>query len=186
MYYSWEIVDIIRDVYHLWKSQILLWCVISIADFDVYHILKSQILLWCVISIADFVVQETLVTLYAKNHDHYSDVIMGAMASQIISLTIIYSTVYSGADQRKHKSSTSLAFVRGIHRWPVNSPHKGPPTRKMFPFDDVIMMILWQEHVFPVTDPLWGEPKLTGRFSSQNAYNQTAGDLRCHAHVTSL
>ena len=42
-------------------------------------------------------------------------------------------------DQRKHLSSTSLAFVRGIHQWPVNSPHKWPVTRKMFPFDDVIM-----------------------------------------------
>ena len=42
------------------------------------------------------------------------------------------STVYSGADQRKHQSSASLAFVRGIHRWPVNSPHKGPVTRKYF------------------------------------------------------
>ena len=47
--------------------------------------------------------------------------------------------VYSGADQRKHQSSASLAFVLGIHRWPVNSPHKWPVTRKMFPFDDVIM-----------------------------------------------
>ena len=70
---------------------------------------------------------------------HYSDVIMGAMASQISSLTIVYSTVDSGTAQRKHQSSASLAFVRGIHRWPVNSPHKGPVTRKMFPFDDVIM-----------------------------------------------
>ena len=43
-----------------------------------------------------------------------------------------------GADQRKHESSASLAFVLGIHRWPVDSPHKGPVTRKMFPFDDVI------------------------------------------------
>ena len=50
-----------------------------------------------------------------------------------------YLTVYTGADQRKHQSSASLAFVRGIHRWPVNSPHKGPVTRKTFPFDDVIM-----------------------------------------------
>ena len=44
-----------------------------------------------------------------------------------------------GADQRKHQSSASLAFVWGIHRWPVNSSHKGPVTRKMVPFDDVIM-----------------------------------------------
>ena len=65
---------------------------------------------------------------------------MGTMASQITSLTIVYSTVYSGADQRKHQSSASLAFVRGIHRGPVNSPPKWPVTRKMFPFDDVIML----------------------------------------------
>ena len=72
---------------------------------------------------------------------HYNDVIMGAIASQITSLTIVYSTIYSGTDQGKHQSSASLAFVRGIHRWPVvNSPHKWPVTRKMFPFDDVIMV----------------------------------------------
>ena len=72
-------------------------------------------------------------------HWHYSNVIMGTMASQITSLTIVYSTVYSGADQRKHQSSASLAFVRGIRRWPVNSSHKWPVTRKMLSFDDVIM-----------------------------------------------
>ena len=66
---------------------------------------------------------------------------MGAVASQITSLTIVFSTVYSDADQRKHQSSASLAFVRGIHRGPVNSPHKWPVTRKMFPFDDVIMAL---------------------------------------------
>ena len=71
---------------------------------------------------------------------HYSDVIMGEMASQVTSLTIVYSIVYSGVDQRKHQSSASLAFVRGIHRWPVNPPHKGPVTRNMLPFDDVIMV----------------------------------------------
>ena len=64
---------------------------------------------------------------------------MGAIASQITSLTIVYSTVYSDADQRKHQSSVSLAFVRRIHRGPVNFPHKGLVTRKMFLFDDVIM-----------------------------------------------
>ena len=59
------------------------------------------------------------------------------MASQITSLTIVYPTVYSGADRRT-QSSASLTFVRGIHRWPVISPHKGPVTRKWLPFDDVI------------------------------------------------
>ena len=63
---------------------------------------------------------------------------MGAMASQITSLPIVYSTVYSGADQRKFQSSASLAFLRVIHRWPVNSPHKWQVTREIFPFDDVI------------------------------------------------
>ena len=67
---------------------------------------------------------------------------MSASVSQITSLTIVYSSVYSAADQRKHQSSASLAFVLGIHRWPVNSPHKWPVTRKMFPFDDVIMYFL--------------------------------------------
>ena len=52
---------------------------------------------------------------------HYSDVIMDAMASHITSLAVVYSTVYTGVDQRKYQSSASLAFVRGIHRWPVNS-----------------------------------------------------------------
>ena len=75
---------------------------------------------------------------------HYNDVIMSAMASQVTNLTIVYSTVYSGADQRKQQSSVSLAFARGIHRWPVNSPHKGPVTRKMFPFDDIIMKSLYR------------------------------------------
>ena len=71
---------------------------------------------------------------------HYNVVIMGAMASQITSLTMVYTAVYSGANQRKHQTSVSLAFVRGIHRGPVNSPHKWPVTRKMFPFDDIIMI----------------------------------------------
>ena len=63
---------------------------------------------------------------------------MSTMSSQITSLTIDYSTVSSGADQGKHQSSASPAFVRRIHRWPVNSPHKGPVIRKIFPFDDVM------------------------------------------------
>ena len=70
---------------------------------------------------------------------HYCDIIMSAMASQITSPAIVYSTSYSVADQRKPESSASLAFVRRIHRWLVNSPHRGTVTRKMFPFDDVIM-----------------------------------------------
>ena len=70
---------------------------------------------------------------------HYVDVIMGVMAFQITSLTIVYSTVYSDADQRKHQSSASLAFFVGNSPH-VDSLHKWPVTRKMFPFDDVIML----------------------------------------------
>ena len=62
---------------------------------------------------------------------HYNDVIMGTMASQITSLMIVYSTVYSGSDQIKYQSAALLAFARGIHRWPVNSPHKESVTWKM-------------------------------------------------------
>ena len=72
---------------------------------------------------------------------HWDDVTMGAMAFQITSLTIVYSTVYSDTDQRKHQSSASLAFVWGIHQWPMNSSHKWTVTRKMFPFHDVIMYV---------------------------------------------
>ena len=76
----------------------------------------------------------------AVTRSHYNDVIISTMAYHITSLTIVYSIVYSDADQRKHQSFASLASVWGIHRWPVNSPHKGPVTRKMFPFFyDVIM-----------------------------------------------
>ena len=98
-----------------------------------------------------------------ETRHHYDDVIMDAIASQITSLTIIYSTVYSDADQSKHQSSASLAFVRGIHRWPVNSPHKGPVTRKMFPFEDVIMIALYDSSTRK------GSPK----FMSTENYNST-------------
>ena len=70
---------------------------------------------------------------------HYCDVIMNVMSSQITSLAIVYSTVYSDVDQRKHQSSASLTFVQGIHRWPVNSPHKWPVTRKN-------VSIWWRHH----------------------------------------
>ena len=74
---------------------------------------------------------------------HYDDVIMTMPASQITSLTVVYSIVYSCVNQRKHQSSASLGFVWEIHRGPVNSPHKWPVTRKMFPFDDVIMYMFY-------------------------------------------
>ena len=109
---------------------------------------------------------------------------MSAIASQLTSLTIVYSIVYSDAVQRNHQSSASLAFVWGIHRGSVNSPHKGPVTRKMFPFDDVIMAavllvnhtcefmwtraikiyhFLWEGHFLGAIESIWcriSPPKL--------------------------
>ena len=92
------------------------------------------------------------------NHESLSATLMGMVASQITSLTIVYSTVYSEADQRKHQSSASLAFVRGIHRGPVDSPHKWPVKGKMFPFDIIIMgWIGW-----------WGSLLANGRLLQTN------------------
>ena len=91
---------------------------------------------------------------YGEMINHYDDVTMSRIASLITSLTIVYSTVYSGADQRKHQSPASLAFVRGIHRGPVNSPHKWPVTRKLFPFDDVIMHVaeMYMSHLSIISE----------------------------------
>ena len=70
---------------------------------------------------------------------HNIDVIMGAMTSQFTGVSIVFPVVCSGADQRKHQRSASLAFVWGIQRWRLVSRHKGPVMRKMFPFNDIIM-----------------------------------------------
>ena len=94
---------------------------------------------WTCSAASDDKHQSGYIAIFNEVGNHYNDGIMGAMVSQITSLLIVYSIVYSGTDQRKYQSSTSLTFVRGIHRWPVNSPHKWPLTRKMFPFDNVIM-----------------------------------------------
>ena len=101
---------------------------------------------------------------------------MGVMVSQITSLTIVYSTVYWGADQRKHQSSASLAFVPGMHRGPVKSPHKGPVTPKMFPFDDVIMFAsadTWYDGNadLPMTFTQWGRDK-NGRHFAEGFFKR--------------
>ena len=71
----------------------------------------------CVLTCGDEITYSFML-LISRHHWslHYDDVIMSVIASQITSLTIVYSTVYSDSDQRKHQSSTSLAFVWGIHR----------------------------------------------------------------------
>ena len=80
----------------------------------------------------DYVRYGSLFSMNVTSAEHYSDVMMGAMASRITSFTIVYSAVYSSADERQHQSFASLAFVSGLHRWPVNSAHKWPVTRKCF------------------------------------------------------
>ena len=70
---------------------------------------------------------------------HYCDVIMGAVASQTTSHTIVYSTVYSDSDQRKHFAKHR---VTGLCVGNSPGPHKRPVTRKIFSFDDVIMFII--------------------------------------------
>ena len=85
---------------------------------------------------------------------HYSDVIMGAMASQITSFTIVYSIVYSGADQRNIKASRHWPLCGQFTGDRRNPPHEWPVTRKMFPLDDVIMdafMLLFLFQYTPLT-----------------------------------
>ena len=98
--------------------------------------------------------------------EHYGDVIMTMLAFQITSLTVVYSIVYWGVNQRKHQSSASLAFVREIHRGPVNFPHKWPVTRKMFPFDDVIMKNGYHTHNIPRNVPTFWLWFVTGALCS--------------------
>ena len=62
-----------------------------------------------------FLVRDPCVLSVEMGVYHYSDVIMDAMASETTSLTVVYLTVYTGVDQRKHQSSASPAFLLGIH-----------------------------------------------------------------------
>ena len=80
-------------------------------------------------------------TIFSNDITHHNNVIMSATVSQITDVSIVYSTVCLVTDQRKHQSSASLAFVRGIRRCPVNFPHKGPVTRKMFPFEPLPVIL---------------------------------------------
>ena len=103
----------------IWYGSIMKWVCLGMSYFYLHWIKIFDLFLWF-----DLI--------------NYSDITMNSMASQITGISIVYSTICSGADQRKHQSSASLTFVRGIPRWQVNSLHKGPAMWKMFPFDDVI------------------------------------------------
>ena len=88
--------------------------------------------------------------------EHYNDVIMGAMACQITSLAIFYSTVYSGADLRKSQSSVSPAFVQGIHRRPVNSRTNGQLRGKCCHHDTMQLRLSWYDKI-RLDKMRWGE-----------------------------
>ena len=114
---------------------------------------------------------------------------MSAMASQITSLMIVYSTVYSGADQRKLQSSASLAFVRGTYRWPVNSPHKGQVMRKMFLLDDVIMKHIASREPLQWRHLSVPEPQVTSRSTictSVRQFDETNNEITNHKIVALL
>ena len=100
---------------------------------------------------------------------------MSSMASQITCVSIVYWPVCSEADRRKHQSSALLAFVRGIHRWPVNSPHKWPVTQKMFSFDDVAMKSLTSSPPY-LAETYW--------IQTQNTIDQTRSNIfTCPPHI---
>ena len=116
--------------------------------FQIYTVFSGNVILFAATNVSWF--HQIDWCTIAHTIYLYSDVIMAAMASQITRLTVVYSTVYSGADQRNHQSSATLAFVRIIHRWPVNSPHKWPVTRIFFhlmtsscTMFDVLWFMLW-------------------------------------------
>ena len=161
------------------------WIACHTQRWSLWYRHKVRVLTTCKLLVIDSVQLKQRVPNWQRRTqngaDHYSDVIMGAIAFSITSPTIVYSTVYSDADQRKHQSSASLAFVRGIHRWPLKSPHKWPVTLKMFPFDDVIMEYsisacciafrknqsyvygMWKYIVHGTDIFLWGETSLQWR-----------------------
>ena len=120
---------------------------------------------------------------------------MRAMASQIIVVSIVYSTACSGVDQRKQQSFASLVFVRGIHRWPLNSPHKGPVTEKCFHlmtsswFIDIAIQWMYtvsdstpalqskgKDTQYHVLIPLWSPRWLASPFYKIKTYS----DALCH------
>ena len=119
---------------HCWL-QTWIWFLQNFCDNQSFRLTFCMSIIWC---------HSKSLTCSSENFmqsniKYYGDVIMSSMTSQITSLMIDCSKVYSAADQKKHQSSASLAFVWGVHQWPVNSLHKWPVTWKMFPFDDVIM-----------------------------------------------
>ena len=138
--FSVDVMDFVRKIYLITEHRVSLFYVrfMFCSKFWLNHLGQGWLY-----DFSSFLPPRLTLTLQWR--------IMSAMTSQIICFTIVYSTVYSGADQRKHQSSASLALVRGIHWWPVNSPHRRSVKRKMFRFADVIMsMTLFLSGVSPI------------------------------------
>ena len=127
---EWPMVLLNNAYLHKWRPLYI----VSPATNDWLHVLQKG----CLDTTGDVGTEPTY-------GNHYSDIIMSLMMYPITSLMIIYSTVYSSI-YKKNQSFASLNFVWGIHWWPVNSLPKGPVTRKMSPFDDVIMEWRWQSY----------------------------------------
>ena len=138
----WHVISTgvkVKDIFIIVSCILLAIATVIVTLAQVVYLVWLEIILYNVYCCWIKPIFSVTVLLTLEALKHYNDVIMSAMASQITGVSTVYSTICSGADQRKYRSSTSLAFVMGIHRWSVNSPHKGPVTRKMFPFGDVIM-----------------------------------------------
>ena len=135
---------------------------------------------WMGCSVPKYLVRERKPFERLSTGVRYNDVTMSAMASQITSLIIVYSTVYSGADQRKHQSSASLAFVRGILRWPVNSPaHKASNAKNV--------SIWWRHHGYH-TEPYFTNRdhwRLGYEYWITSKYNQEIPSV-CHTSILQL
>ena len=126
----------------VWQFLILVsgrFCQYLILISDRFRNISTTLIYWKNIKELNIKIYDILQHLFSHLGFHCNDVIMGTMVFQITSLMIVYSTIYSDADQRKHQSS--LAFVQGIQRWPVNSPHKWPVTQKM-----LNVSIWWHHH----------------------------------------
>ena len=81
---------------------------------------------------------------------------------------------------KKTQSSASLAFVSGIHRWPVNSPHKGPVTRKMFLFDDIIVRKALMSHPHVIISDKTDWPPRNFRFPVDAKGPETWSSQECY------
>ena len=111
---------------------------------------------------------------------------MSAVASQITGISTVCSSICSGADQRKHQSSVSLAFMRGIHWWPVDYPHRRPVTQKMFPFQDSIMNLKWRRLIVAAQSIIWKENhwQLYRCIFWKNMFDMFRSELWGNSHAT--